>query len=135
EWTTARPGGLALVGGTGLARPAGVVREKAKFPPALATVTVIVGGFAVIGGVLWAIAPSVVDQVGDIAKDASRGLGKVEEWLIDGPFDVSEEQISTAIEAAQEKLTESASTIASGALTGVSAVTTFIVGAAIAYGL
>ncbi|HLR84068.1 MAG TPA: AI-2E family transporter [Nocardioidaceae bacterium] len=130
-WTIVLPVALALIVSTVLAPPARVLREKAKFPPALATVTVIVGGFAVIGGVLWAIAPSVVDQVGDIAKDASRGLGKVEEWLIDGPFDVSEDQISTAIEAAQEKLTESASTIASGALTGVSAVTSFIVGAAL----
>lgn len=130
-WTIVLPVALALIVSTVLAPPAKLLREKAKFPPALAAMTVIIGGFAVIGGVLWAIAPSVVDQVGDIAKDASRGLGKVEEWLVDGPFDVSEDQISTAIEAAQEKLTESASTIASGALTGVGAVTSFIIGAAL----
>ena len=130
-WTIVLPVAIALIVSTVLAPPAKALREKAKFPPALAAMTVIIGGFAVIGGVLWAIAPSVVDQVGDIAKDASSGLGKVEEWLVDGPFNVSDDQISTAIEAAQEKLTESASTIASGALTGVGAVTSFIIGAAL----
>lgn len=130
-WTIVLPVAIALIVSTVLSPPARLLREKANFPPALAATTVILGGFAIVGGVLWAIAPSVVDQVGDIAKDASRGLGKVEEWLVDGPFNVSEDQISTAIEAAQEKLTESASTIASGALTGVGAVTSFIVGAAL----
>ena len=130
-WTIVLPVVIALIVSTVLSPPAKLLREKAKFPPALASMTVILGGFALVGGVLWAIAPSVVDQVGDIAKDASRGLTKVEEWLIDGPFNVSEGQISTAIEAAQEKLTESASTIASGALTGVGAVTSFIIGAAL----
>ncbi|UYM05621.1 AI-2E family transporter [Solicola gregarius] len=130
-WTIVLPVALALIVSTVLAPPARFLREKAKFPPALAAISVILGGFAIVGGVLWAIAPSVADQVGDIAKDASEGLTKVEEWLIDGPMNVSDDQISTAIEAAQDKLTESASTIASGALTGVGAVTGFIVGAAL----
>lgn len=130
-WTIVLPVAIALIVSTVLAPPARFLREKAKFPPALAAVSVILGGFAIVGGVLWAIAPSVADQVGDIAEDASEGLTKVEEWLIDGPLNVSDDQISTAIEAAQDKLTESASTIASGALTGVGAVTGFIVGAAL----
>ncbi|UPK73571.1 AI-2E family transporter [Nocardioidaceae bacterium SCSIO 66511] len=130
-WTIVLPVAIALIVTTVLAPPARLLRDKAKFPAALAAMTVILGGFAIVGGVLWAIAPSVADQVGDIAKDASQGLTKVEDWLIDGPLKVSDEQISTAISAAQDQLTQSASTIASGALTGVGAVTNFIVGAAL----
>lgn len=127
-WVIVLPVALALIVSTVLAPPARLLRERAKFPPALAAISVIVGAFAILGGVLWALAPSVSDQVGDIAKDASEGLTKVENWLTDGPFKVTDEQISTAIDAAQDRLTDSASSIASGVFTGVSAVTSAIIG-------
>lgn len=130
-WVIVLPVVIALIVCTVLAPPARLLRERAKFPAALAAGTVIIGAFAVVGGILWALAPSVVDQVGDIAEDASAGLGKVEDWLIDGPFQVSDDQLSTAIGAAQDRLTDSASTIASGVFTGVSAVTSTIIGAAL----
>lgn len=127
-WVIVLPVALALIVSTVLAPPARLLREKAKFPAALAAMSVIVGAFAIVGGVLWALAPSVADQVGDIAKDASQGLSTVEEWLTDGPLQVTDEQISTAIGAAQDRLTESASSIASGVFTGVSAVSSAIIG-------
>ncbi|MGH3358096.1 MAG: AI-2E family transporter, partial [Nocardioidaceae bacterium] len=127
-WVVVLPVALALIVCTALAPPARLLRDRAKFPPALAAMSVIVGAFAIVGGVLWALAPSVADQVGDIAKDASTGLGKVEEWLIDGPLQVSDDQLSMAIGAAQDRLTDSASSIASGVFTGVSAVTSAIIG-------
>lgn len=128
-WVVVLPVALALIVCTVLAPPAKLLRERLRFPPALASMSVIIGAFVIIGGVFAALAPSVVDQVGDIAEDASKGLGKVEKWLTEGPFKVSDDQIGTAISAAQDRLTDSASSIASGVFTGVSAVTAAIVGA------
>lgn len=130
-WPIVLPVVLALILSTVLAPPANLLRSRLRFPAAIAALISLLGAVLLLVVVLWALAPSVVNQAGDIAGDASEGLGKIETWLVEGPLEVSHDQIQTAIDAAQDRLASSASTIASGVFTGVSAVTSVIITAAL----
>jgi predicted PurR-regulated permease PerM len=68
----------------------------------------------------------VAVQGGDIVDQASDGLQRVQDWVQGSDF-VSAQQIDSGLQALQERLSGSASSIASGVLTGVSAVTSGIV--------
>lgn len=125
-WSVVLPVFLALLLSSVLASPARLLEDRLKFPASLAAATVLLTGIGIVVGVGFAIAPSVAGQSDDIVADASRGLQKVQDWVQTSNF-VTEEQVATAIEALQTRLTDSASTIASGVLVGVGAVTSAVV--------
>ena len=126
-WVIVLPVFLALILATVLWPPVAFLRRKG-WPPALAALTVVVGALAVLTGVLVLITPPVASQIEDIALAASDGLTEVQEWLTGPPLNLSEEQISTARQALTDRLQASASVIASGVVTGVTAVGTALVG-------
>lgn len=122
-WSILLPVLLALILTTVLQPPARWLVRRFRFPPVLAAVGVIAGALTVVALLILFIAPSVGSQVGDIADSASDGLSTIEQRLQDSPLDVSQKQVDAVVNAAQDKLQSSATSIASGVLVGVSAIT------------
>lgn len=120
-WSILLPVLLALVVTTVLQPPALFLERKLGFPASLAAAAVLVGGLAVLVGVGFAIAPSIAGQVDDIASDASGGLQKVQDWVQSSNI-VTEDQLEAAIQGLQDRITDSASSFASGVVVGVGAV-------------
>ncbi len=121
-WVVLLPIALALVVTTVLAPLAGLLERYLRFPPALAAAGAIVGALGVLVGLGFVIAPSVAGQAGDIAADAARGIQQIQDWMQErGLFNA--DQVNQALESIQERLTASATVIASGVLTTVGAVT------------
>jgi predicted PurR-regulated permease PerM len=125
-WSILLPVILALIVTTVLQPPARFLERRLNIPGTLAAALTLVGSLAVLVAVGVLIAPSVGSQSGDIARDASQGLTKVQSWLADSDL-VTGQQVSTVVGAAQDRLTSSASSIASGVLVGVGAVTSAII--------
>jgi predicted PurR-regulated permease PerM len=92
------------------------------WPPALAASTVLLAFLAAFGGIIAAIAPSVADQVTELADQATAGLQDVQEWLSGPPFNLREGQIDQAVDSTIDSIQGNAQNIAGYALTGVSAV-------------
>lgn len=127
-WSALLPVMLALIVTTVLQPPARWLERRLRFPSALAAATVLVGALLVFGGVLVGIAPSVASQAGDIANDTGAGLQQVQDWIQRRGGDaLMGSQVDKVIEAAQDKLTSSAGSIASGVLVGVGAVTSAVI--------
>ncbi len=126
SWVVLLPVLLAIVLATVLAPPAAFLRRHG-WPPALAAAVVIVVGLAALVGVLALVTPSVVDQAVEVGSNASGGLQKVETWLTGPPLNLDDSQISTAVDAITQRIQDNASTIASGVLSGVTAVTSVVV--------
>ncbi|SDR90529.1 Predicted PurR-regulated permease PerM [Nocardioides scoriae] len=126
SWFILFPVLLALILTTVLAPVAKLLREKAHLPNGLAAAATILGGLAVVVGAGFAIAPSVAGQSGDIVKSANQGIQQLQDWVQNTDF-ISKAQIDAGLQGLQEKVTGSASSIASGVLTGVSAVTNGLV--------
>lgn len=120
-WSILLPVLLALIVTTVLQPPALWLERRLGFPPTLAAAAVLLGGLAILVGLVVALAPSVAGQVDDIAADASAGLQQVQDWLQSSDL-VTDEQLQAGIEALQDRLSSSASTVASGVVVGVGAV-------------
>ncbi|KAB3523138.1 AI-2E family transporter [Corynebacterium sp. zg254] len=84
-----------------------------RVPNALAVFTTILGFFAVVIGVFWAIAPSAVDQSRTLINQATDGVQKVQEWLQGPPLNLQESQFNEGLEKATQWLEERAGEITS----------------------
>ena len=125
-WVILFPVLMALILCTVLAPVSGFLRRKVRLPGALAAALTMLLAIGVVVGAGFTIAPSVASQGGDIVDQASDGLQRVQDWVQESDF-VSKEQLDAGLQGLQERLSGSAGSIASGVLTGVSAVTNGIV--------
>ena len=120
-WVIILPIVLGLLIATVLWPPTRFLREH-RWPPALAASLVLLAFLAVLVGIVAIIAPQVADQVDDLTESVTAGLQDVQEWLAGPPFNLGEDQVGNAVDDAINSIQENASSIASYALTGVSAV-------------
>ena len=120
-WVGVFPVILALIVATVLWPPTAWLRRRG-LPGALAAVLVILGSLVAFFGVLGAITPSLVSQSGELADSASQGLTKLQDRLGQEPFNVDNETIDQGVQTATTWLQDRGGEIASGALTGASAV-------------
>jgi predicted PurR-regulated permease PerM len=102
--------------------PATRFLRRHRWPPALAASVVLVVFLAAFGGIIAAIAPSVADQVTELADAATAALQDVQNWLQGPPFNLGEDQIGDAVDSAINSIQGNAQDIAGYALSGVSAV-------------
>ena len=70
-----------------------------------------------------ALAPSVTSQVGDLACQATGGLRQVQDYVTGPPLNLRDQQVANAVSGVTDRLQASASRMAGGLLSGVSAVT------------
>lgn len=125
-WVVWFPIALALVLATVLAPPTTWLRQHGV-PSGLAAAGVMIGFLGSIVLLVYLLAPQVAGQSTEIADSAVSGVGEVREWLQEGPFQVSDGQITQAFETVQSWLTDQASNISAGVLTGISAITNVLI--------
>jgi predicted PurR-regulated permease PerM len=119
-WTVIFPVLLALLLASVLWPPTAWLRRR--MPPALAAAVVLLTAVVLLFGTLAALAPSVTSQVTDIASQAAGGLRQLQGYVTGEPLNLESSQVDTAVNAVTQRLQSSASTLASGVLTGVTAV-------------
>ncbi len=125
-WMVLFPVSMALIVATVLAPPVSWLRSKG-WPPALAASLVVVTFIASLVAVIAVLTPQVAGQAGEIASGASGGLQKIRDWVTGEPLNLSEGQITRAIEAIQDRITESASAISAGVFSTISTATSIII--------
>jgi predicted PurR-regulated permease PerM len=92
--------------------------ERKGLPCVLATWLFLLGS---VGGLIWllvSLAPSVVEEFGDLGPTLQEGVGKVETWLVQGPLELSQEQIDRYTDQITEQARGSGGSIVSGVLAG-----------------
>ena len=120
-WGTLLPVVLGLLFATVLWPPTRFLRNRG-WPPALAASVVLIGFLAAFGGLIAAIAPSVGEQVGELADQTTAGLQDIQVWLSGPPFNLGQDQVGQAVDDAINSLQENAQSIAGYALTGATVV-------------
>ena len=93
----------------------------------LATWITLLGGIAVFGGIITLIVFAVRDQWDELFSSASEGIDKLQQFLIEGPIQIDEQQITDARDGVVDFLTSSQ--FGTGALAGASAVFELLTGA------
>jgi putative heme transporter len=120
---------LALFPAAVLAPLVGWLKAR-RIPPALATLIAMFGSFAVIGGIVTALAPSVAAQFDDIGESVSAGIESVERFLASGPFGLSPVRLDDLVDRARGLIGSMAAGggLGSSALAAVVAVTETLAG-------
>ncbi|MBW3595532.1 MAG: AI-2E family transporter, partial [Actinobacteria bacterium] len=87
-------------------------------PSLVATWLVFVGAIGAVVALVSVLAPQVADQLDDLGQDVREGAEAVVTWLVDGPLDLSRNEIDRYIDQVSEQLQERRSRLISGAFRG-----------------
>lgn len=125
-WMIWFPVSLAILFATVLGPPAKRLRDLGV-PAAAAAGVVMIAFLAALGFLFSILIPQLVDEAPEIADRAARGIGEVQDWLIEGPLQIEEGQITNALNTIEQWLRDSALDISTGVLSTIGVATGVIV--------
>jgi putative heme transporter len=109
---------VALFISTVLVSPAQWLKRHG-FPPLLATWTVFLGAFLLIGGLIMGLYSLTHGEFNTLGHELSGGVNRFERYFTNGPFHFSHKQVNDYVQQAKNFFTKNQGTIVSGALSGV----------------
>lgn len=99
-----------------LLQPVAAWLVRRRLPSALASAIVLLGGLAIVVGVVSIVVREFIRGLPGLTDQVSAGLDQVRDWLVNGPIGVSQDQIDSAIDSAQDLIVENQATLTSGAV-------------------
>ena len=72
-----------------------------RLPPSLATFLVLIGGLGAVAGTLTLVISQFVDGLPELTEKSTQGVRQIQEWLKTGPLHLSDQQVNSAIDSAQ----------------------------------
>ncbi|MEV6816427.1 AI-2E family transporter, partial [Micromonospora sp. NPDC051296] len=72
---------------------------RARFPRTLATAVVLIGGLAAVVGTLTLVVNEFIAGLPDLSVKAADGIGQIQNWLRDGPLNLSDRTLDHYIQA------------------------------------
>jgi putative heme transporter len=103
--------------------------DRRGAPRGGAVALVILGGFAILGGILTFVVSQFVVGVPDLVNEVTRSIDSVKKWLIEGPLHLSRQQIDHAGNSAIQALQNNQEKLTSGALATAATITELITAA------
>ncbi|WKD58631.1 AI-2E family transporter [Corynebacterium caspium] len=135
-WKGVLPIILALLFSTVLS-PIVAILRGIKIPPTVAALIALIGSLGIVGGIMSLIAPSISDQIPELAKQSRVGVNRLFEWVQGPPLEVDLGEVQGEIDKLMNSVTqflqEHSQSIAGGVVGGVSAATSFITTALITF--
>ncbi|MCD9155199.1 AI-2E family transporter [Aeromicrobium duanguangcaii] len=125
-WVIWFPVALAILFATVLGPPAKALRDRGV-PAAAAAGLVLLAFLAALGFLFSILIPQLIDEAPQIADRAAKGVGEVQDWLLNGPLPVESNQISNALDSIEDWLRNSAGDIGSGVLSTIGVATNVVV--------
>lgn len=83
----------------------------------LSTVIVLVGGIAIVGGLLTFVIITFSNGLPDLQKQVSNSLNQIKEWLNTGPLHLRDEQIQNFVNNVIDSISKNQAAITEGAIT------------------
>ncbi|MCD2189349.1 AI-2E family transporter [Actinomycetospora soli] len=130
-WSIMFPVFLGLIIATVLEPPVAWLRAR-RVPSTLAALLVVVGGLAVLVGIVVLLAPSVAGQAPQIVQGAVGGIQQIQAWVQGPPLNLGMSQIGGYVDLAVQRLQQSAVQIAGGVVAGVTTVANGVINAVLA---
>lgn len=108
---------LALLVATVLRPPLRALRARG-WPALLATWTVLLGALVVFVAVAALISQGFVSELDEIDARVDEGVVQVQDWLTDGPLQLSEDALADAVDRGRAFVQENSGVLAGGLTTG-----------------
>jgi putative heme transporter len=103
--------------------------DRRGAPRGGAVALVLLGGIAVVGGILTFVVTQFIEGAPALVEQVSTSIKGVGDWLTQGPLHVNQEQIDNARKSAVEALQNNQEKLTIGALSTASTVTEIVTGA------
>ncbi|OBJ35988.1 AI-2E family transporter [Mycobacterium colombiense] len=103
--------------------------DKRGLPRGGAVALVLLGGFAILGGILAFVIVQFIDGLPGLTEQVTQSIESTRRWLINGPAHLRNEQINSAGNAAIEALHNNQAKLTSGALSTAATVTELVTAA------
>lgn len=121
------PLAIALLLTALLHRPVRWLR-RLRFPRSLATAVVLVGGIALVAGVLTLVIQAFVTGLSGLSTSVVDGIQQIRTWLVTGPLHVTQNQIDGVFKNLTGFISENTSTLTSYSLTTASTIIEVLTG-------
>ncbi|MBB5960535.1 putative PurR-regulated permease PerM [Saccharothrix tamanrassetensis] len=121
------PAGIALLLAA-LLSPAVAQLVRIGVPRGLATGLVLIGGIAVVGGVLTFVITEFSNGLPELQKQVNASLDTIRVWLHDGPLQLSDLQLQQYLDRVLQTVKDNQAEITSGALTTAATVGELLTG-------
>lgn len=95
------PLAIALLA-TALAVPGVDALDRLGLPRGISAFVVVLGGLLLLAGLITLIGQQVASQFDELREDVVTGIDQVEEWLRDGPLNLTQSQLTSAVDSIQE---------------------------------
>ena len=106
--------------------------DKHGVPRGLAVTLVLLGGFAILGGILAFVISQFIVGVPDLVTQVEHSIDSTRRWLIEGPAHVRSEQIDNAGNSAIQALRNNQAKLTSGALSTAATITELLTASVLA---
>jgi putative heme transporter len=106
--------------------------DRRGLPRGPAVALVLLGGFAILGGILAFVVIQFVYGLPDLTDQVTRSINTTRRWLIEGPVHLRGEQIDNAGNAAIQALHNNQAKLTSGALATAATITEVVTAAVLA---
>jgi predicted PurR-regulated permease PerM len=103
--------------------------DRRGAPRGGAVALVLLGGIAVVGGILAFVITQFIEGAPALVEQVSTSIEGVSAWLQDGPLHINQQQIDSARKSAIEALQNNQEKLTSGALSTASTLTEIVTGA------
>lgn len=117
--------GLLLAG---LLAPALKLLLKLRLNRSLATLLVLVGGLALVGGTLTLVVNQIIAGAEDMAKSVTEGVESVQSWLLGPPLNLTEKDLNNLLKQGQDWVSDNTESLTSAALSTANSAVQFITG-------
>jgi putative heme transporter len=114
---------------TALLLPAVDFLDRRFLPRGVAVALVLLGGIAIVGGILSFVITQFIEGVPALAKQVTASIEGVSDWLQHGPLEISPGQIDQARKSAIDALQNNQEKLTTGVLSTASTLTEIITGA------
>ena len=112
-----------------LLQPLAAALVKRGVPPALATAITLLSGLVGIGLLVWLVEEQFRNGLGDLTTQINGGIDKIQDWLINGPLGLSQQQINDYVDSARRSVADNRSRLTTGALGAASTIGEILTGA------
>jgi putative heme transporter len=103
--------------------------NRRGLPRGAAVAVVLLGGFAILGGILTFVISQFIVGLPDLTEQVTHSIDNTRRWLIEGPLHLRSEQIDNAGNAAIQALHNNQAKLTSGALSTAATITELVTAA------
>ncbi|MGV9301580.1 AI-2E family transporter, partial [Amycolatopsis sp. NPDC003676] len=103
--------------------------QRVGIPRSLGVFVALVGSIGLLAGILTFVVEQFVDGVPGLSNEVTNSVHKVQDWLINGPPHLSDQQIRSAGDTIVRTIQDNRESLTSGALTTATAIGHILTGA------